>query len=129
MSVFLNVFLEFVVSSVITRRQRLFLQLSDLHVNVKERPALKLWERIFLFELRVHKVHDLLHRLESLGRGGNGRGEAVRVAVKDVHALLPQPRQGKRKVLIRGRHVVRDARVVVPPGDVRRRLIRGRGGE
>ena len=124
-------FLEFVVvSSVIRRRQRLFLQLGDLHVNMKERPTLKLRERVLLFVLRVHKVHHPLHRVESLRRGRHRRGKAVRVAVKDVHALLPLPRQRKREILIRRRHVVRDARVVTPPpGEVRRGLIRGRGGE
>lgn len=35
-------FSESVVSRVLYRRQRLSLQLSNLHVNMKERPALKL---------------------------------------------------------------------------------------
>ena len=35
-------FLEFVVGSVLCRRQRLSLQLSDLHVNMKKRPTLTL---------------------------------------------------------------------------------------
>jgi hypothetical protein len=55
-------FLKFVVSSVLRRCQRLLLQLCDLHVNMEERPALKLWQRIFLLVLRVHKMHHLLYR-------------------------------------------------------------------
>ena len=73
-------------------------------------------------------MHDFLHRVESIRRSRRRRGEALRVAVKDVHALLPLSGQGQRVLLIRRRHVVRDARVV-PTGEVRRGLIGRRGRE
>src|ERR1700761_429468 len=90
---------------------------------MEERAALKLGQRCFLLVLRVHKVHDLLHGFQSFHSRGDRWGEALRVTVKDMHALLPLPWEGWWILLRRRRHVVRDARVV-PASEVSWRLVR-----